>query len=183
MSSRRPRDAAPGASSAAAFNGALAAEVLVGKIPELPDYDVRQRMRAEIELLGLTLDAHPFALFAEVLARVRRLRPIVASTDLQRHDGKAVYLLGWKVTAKRSETVKGEPMCFVTFSDEVGRFEASFFPEAYARCALELIRGMGPFLVKGKVEVAFGVAELVATHVKLLARAPAGATAAASPFE
>ena len=128
-------------------------------------------------------EAHPFALFADALARVRRLRPIIASTDLQRHDGKPVYLLGWKVTAKRSETVKGEPMCFVTFSDEVGRFEASFFPEAYARCALELIRGMGPFLVKGKVEVAFGVAELVATHVKLLARTPAGAAASSSPFE
>ena len=177
------RASAPGAASATAFTATPATESLVAKIPELAEYDARQRMRAEIELLGLTLEAHPFALFGEVLARVRRLRPVVASNDLHRHDGKPVYLLGWKVTAKRSETVKGEAMCFVTFSDEVGRFEASFFPEAYARCALELIRGMGPFLVKGKVEVAFGVAELVATHVKLLARAPMGATAAASPFE
>ena len=176
------RASAPGAASATAFTATPATESLVGKIPELAEYDARQRMRAEIELLGLTLEAHPFALFADALARVRQLRPIIASTDLQRHDRKVVYLVGWKVTAKRSETVKGEAMCFVTFSDEVGRFEASFFPEAYARCALELIRGMGPFLVKGKVEVALGVAELVATHVKLLARAPAG-VAAASPFE
>jgi len=183
MSSRRPRDAAPGASSTAAVTGASAIDVLVGKIPELAEYDARQRMRAEIELLGLTLEAHPFALFGEVLARVRRLRPVVASNDLNRHDGKPVYLLGWKVTAKRSETVKGEAMCFVTFSDEVGRFEASFFPEAYARCALELIRGMGPFLVKGKVEVAFGVAELVATHVKLLARNRPAPPSATSPCE
>ena len=78
-------------------------------------------------------------------------------------------LLGWKVTAKRTTTVDDEPMCFVTFSDEHGRFEASFFPEVYERCALELVRGYGPFLLKGKVEVSFGVAELVASHVKLLA--------------
>ena len=59
-------------------------------------------------------------------------------------------------------------MCFVTFSDEHGRFEASFFPEVYERCAQELVRGLGPYLLRGKVEMQFGVAELVASHVMLL---------------
>ena len=74
---------------------------------------------------------------------MRRLRPIVRSDVLRSHDGEQVYLLGWKVTSKHSTTVNDEPMCFVTFSDEHGRFEASFFPEVYARCALELVRGLG----------------------------------------
>jgi hypothetical protein len=143
-------------------------DALVAKIPELPPYDAQQRMRAELEILEMTLDAHPFALFEAELERVRRLRPVVASDALRQHVDREVYMVGWKVTSKRTTTSDDEPMCFVTFTDERGRFEASFFPEVYARCALELVRGMGPFLVKGRVEVAFGVAELVASHIKLL---------------
>jgi len=143
-------------------------DALVDKIPALPAYDAQQRMHAELEILEMTLEAHPFTLFAAALDRVRRLRPVVTSDVLRRHEGNEVYLLGWKVTSKRTSTVDDEPMCFVTFSDEHGRFEVSFFPEVYARYALELVRGMGPFLLKGRVEVAFGVAEVVASHVKLL---------------
>jgi len=143
-------------------------EALLRRIPELPDWDARARMRAELETLEMTLDAHAFALFPDLLESVRRRRPIVRSLDLRHHADEEVYLLGWKVTAKRSTTVDDEPMCFVTFSDEHGRFEASFFPAAYARYARELLRGFGPYLLKGRVEVQFGVAELVASDVKLL---------------
>jgi len=166
--------AGPGAMADGAVRaGALAmtrarVDTLVDKIPALPAYDARQRMRAELEVLEMTLESHPFALFVDTLDRVRRLRPVVTSETLRRHEGDEIYLLGWKVTSKRTSTVDDEPMCFVTFSDEHGRFEASFFPEVYARYALELVRGMGPFLLKGRVEVAFGVAEVVASHVKLL---------------
>jgi error-prone DNA polymerase len=151
-------------------------EALIAKLPELPPYDARQRMHAELEVLEMTLETHPFALFESTLARVRRLRPVVTSVELRDHVDKDVYLLGWKVTAKRTTTVDDEPMCFVTFSDERGRFEASFFPEVYARYALELVRGMGPFLIKGRVEVAFGAAEVVASHVKLLSVHGGGGT-------
>jgi len=143
-------------------------QALVQRIPPLDDWDATLRLRAELETLELTLEAHPFALFREVLQWVRERREIVRSVDLRRHAEREVYLLGWKVTAKRTTTVNGESMCFVTFSDEHGRFEASFFPEVYERCARELVRGLGPFLVKGKVETQFGVAELVASHVLLL---------------
>jgi error-prone DNA polymerase len=151
------------------MGGDARAAALVAQIPDLAEYEAPHRMRAELEILEMTLEAHPFALFGEALERVRRLRPVASSARLREREGQEIYLLGWKVTSKRTTTVDDEPMCFVTFSDEDGRFEASFFPEVYARCALELVRGMGPFLVKGRVEISFGVAEVVASHVKLLA--------------
>ena len=40
-----------------------------------------------------------------------------------------------------------EEMIFVTFSDQWGRFEATFFPAAYRRAARVLFRGPGPFLI------------------------------------
>ena len=172
------RDAGETGGMAVIGSGGERVAALVAKIPPLPQYDAPHRMRAEIEVLELTLEAHPFQLFQAMLERVRRLRPIVRSDRLRDHAGQEVYLLGWKVTAKRTSTTDGEPMCFVTFSDPHGRFEASFFPEVYARTALELVRGMGPYLVKGKVEIAFGVAEVVASHIKLLGAATAAPDAA-----
>ncbi|MFQ5600911.1 MAG: DNA polymerase III subunit alpha [Candidatus Krumholzibacteriia bacterium] len=141
---------------------------LVAGIPELREYDAQARLRAELEVLEMTLETHPFALFGEVLDWVRARRPVVPSIALRQHEGEEVYLLGWKVTSKRTTTVNDESMCFVTFSDPQGRFEASFFPEVYERCARELIRGFGPYVIKGRVEVSFGVAEVVASNIKLL---------------
>jgi error-prone DNA polymerase len=161
-------DASGAADAAPLAAGGTTADALVAKLPGLADYGPQQRRRAELDVLEMTLDAHPFALFASPLERVRRLRPITPSDALRRREGEEVYLLGWKVTAKRTSTVNDEPMCFVTFCDETGRFEASFFPEVYARYALELVRGMGPFLIKGRVEVTLGAVEVVASHLKLL---------------
>jgi error-prone DNA polymerase len=141
---------------------------LLGKVPALAPYDAPARMQAELEILEITLEAHPFALFDELLTWVRTQRPIVASCDLARHVGKDVYLLGWKVTSKQTRTVNDESMCFVTFSDPRGRFEVSFFPEVYEQYAPELYRGYGPYLIKGAVEASFGVAEVVGRHLKLL---------------
>jgi DNA polymerase III alpha subunit len=59
-------------------------------------------------------------------------------------------------------------MKFVTFSDEWGRFEVTFFPEAYQRLGLELERGRGPFLIRGQVELELGVEGLVATDIALI---------------
>jgi DNA polymerase III alpha subunit len=61
-------------------------------------------------------------------------------------------------------------MIFLTFSDEWGRFEATFFPVSFERNAHELLRGRGPFLMKGRVETEFGVPMVVAERVQLLVR-------------
>ena len=61
-----------------------------------------------------------------------------------------------------------EEMIFVTFSDQWGRFEATFFPAAYRRAARVLMRGPGPFIIRGRVETELGVESLVAESVDLI---------------
>jgi error-prone DNA polymerase len=141
---------------------------LVARIPSLPAYDERERLQAELEVLEMTLGAHPFTLFGELLEWVRSQRPVVSSRVLKQRIGAEVYLLGWKVTSKQTRTVRDETMCFVTFSDTDGRFEVSFFPEVYERVARELYRGYGPYLIKGEVEASFGAVEVMGRNVKLL---------------
>ncbi|UCF04669.1 MAG: DNA polymerase III subunit alpha [bacterium] len=97
----------------------------------------------------------------------------VRSVDLADRVGEEVELVGWKVTVKPTRTVtQGEEMIFVTFSDRWGRFEAIFFPRVYARTARELVRGRGPFLVRGRVESELGVESLIAEEARLVTRLP-----------
>ncbi len=80
-------------------------------------------------------------------------------------------MLGWRVIGKQTRTQYDQrEMLFVTFSDEWGRFEVTFFPDSFEKNAAELGKGYGPFLLKGKIEVEFGVPMLVADHVRLPAK-------------
>lgn len=142
---------------------------LTAALPVLDDLSFEERMAFELEYLDICVSAHPFALFRRQIERARRLRPVVDSIDLGGHEGRTVYCLGWKVTAKRVPTEKeGKMMAFVTFSDERGRIEATFFPDAFEHCAEELCKGKGPFLLLGKVEVSMGVPNLTVRRAALI---------------
>jgi DNA polymerase III alpha subunit len=190
-------------------------------LPSFPEYDFRYRLALEMEILDLTVSAHPLALHAERVARVRARRPTVRSVDLKDHAGETIYVVGWYVTGKLTSVrpfsaldskiplgprsardlgslgtsgvspssaldskislgprsardlgslgTSGQQghtlMKFVTFSDEWGRFEVTFFPKAYQRMGLELEKGKGPFLIKGTVELELGVETLTATDM------------------
>jgi DNA-directed DNA polymerase III PolC len=156
-----------------------------------PEYDFERRLALELEILDLTVSAHPLALAGPKVARVRAKRPTVRSVDLEKHVGEAIYAIGWYVTGKLTSTQpevsradgaradfnassgtkrprKGELMEFVTFSDEWGRFEVTLFPKAFQRLGLELRRGKGPFLIRGRVELEMGIPGLVAGDLALL---------------
>ncbi len=144
-------------------------KALEGKLPPLPDYDSKKCLALEMELLELTVSAHPLTLHAEKVAHVRAKRPTVRSIDLEKHVGETVYAVGCRVTGKLTSTQETkELMEFVTFSDEWGRFEVTFFPKAYQRLGLELDRGKGPFLIKGRIELELGQPGIVANEVALL---------------
>jgi error-prone DNA polymerase len=147
----------------------LPRQALTAALPVLDDLSFEERMAFELEYLDVCVSAHPFALFRRRVERAKRLRPVVDSIDLGEHDGQTVYCLGWKVTAKRVPTEKeGKMMAFVTFSDERGRIEATFFPDAFERCAEELCKGKGPFLLLGKVETSMGVPNLIVQRAAFL---------------
>lgn len=143
---------------------------LLALVPPLADPSPAEMLRTELELLGLTVSAHPFRIFSDETSRVRRLRPVVRSVDMAARAGCDTYALGWRVIGKRTRTKKsGELMIFVTFSDEWGRFEATFFPVSFEQNAQELLKGHGPFLLRGRVDVEFGVPMLIVDRVQLIA--------------
>jgi DNA-directed DNA polymerase III PolC len=145
---------------------ALDPAAFLGRIPEISDYPLPRSIALEREILGLTVSAHPLAMFQRDPAP-RARRSFVRSVELPRCVGRDVKVVGWKVTAKATRTADGgEQMIFVTFSDQWGRFEAVLFPEVYRRTARELVRGPGPFVIRGRVESELGVESLIVRDLR-----------------
>jgi len=62
------------------------------------------------------------------------------------------------------ETKQGEPMEFLTFEDETGLVETTFFPETYRRFCHRLDRER-PYLLSGRVEQDWGAVTLTVEQV------------------
>jgi DNA polymerase-3 subunit alpha/error-prone DNA polymerase len=137
-----------------------AADTTAPKIP--PGQEIEQ-LRQEFKVLGFLCDRHPMELYAPALAR----RRVTKARDLERHVGQRVRLAGLLITGKVVSTRQGEPMEFITFEDETGTVETTFFPEAYRRFCGQLSRER-PFLLTGKVEADFGAVTLTVEQVEKL---------------
>jgi len=134
--------------------------------PVLPPEEMRHRLRREFAQLGFLCDRHPMELYADLLRKVRTVKAV----DLPRRVGSRVRLAAWLITGKKVRTKHGDAMEFLTFEDETGIVETTFFPEAYRRFAHMIDRGR-PYMLAGKVEQDWGAVTLTVDHV-----APLGLT-------
>ena len=121
-------------------------------------------MRREFAVLGFLCDRHPMVLYQDALKH----RGIVKAKDLRRRVGPHARLAGQLITGKVVSTKHGDPMEFLTFEDETGLVETTFFPRAYRRFCYMLDRGR-PFILTGKVEEDFGALTMSVDKVDTIA--------------
>jgi len=131
--------------------------------PDLPADDLLKRLRREFKSLGFLCECHPMRLFADRLKGIGTVK----AGNIPAHAGRRVCLAGWLITGKTVFTQKGDPMRFVTFEDETGIVETTFFPGAYKRFRHILDYGR-PYLLSGKVEKNHGAATLTVDEIRPL---------------
>ena len=119
--------------------------------PRLPPDDPHERLRREFAVLGFLCDRHPMVLYADAVRRTGAVRAV----ELPRHVGRRVRFAGWLISGKLVSTKTGEPMEFLTFEDETGLVETTFFPQAYRRFC-HLLDPERPFVLSGTVEQDWG---------------------------
>jgi DNA polymerase-3 subunit alpha/error-prone DNA polymerase len=129
--------------------------------PPLPPEDPRERLRREFAVLGFLCDRHPIGFWSDP----SRKNGTIKAADLHRHVGKRATLCAWLITGKRVRTKHGETMEFLTFEDETGLVETTFFPKPYARFC-HLLEPGRPFLISGKVETEWGAATVAVEGVE-----------------
>jgi DNA polymerase-3 subunit alpha/error-prone DNA polymerase len=135
------------------------------RLPPLPPDEKRQLLRREFSVLGFLCDRHPMELYAETLKKLHTVKAV----DLPRFIGKQARLAGWLITGKVVSTKHGDPMEFLTFEDETGIVETTFFPTAYRRFCHMIDRNR-PYLLTGKVEEDWGAITMTVDKVETIQR-------------
>jgi DNA polymerase-3 subunit alpha/error-prone DNA polymerase len=132
-------------------------------LPVFPPTDETTRLRREFTVLGFLCSRHPITLFAGVIRSLNTVKAV----QLPHLIGRRVRLAAWLVTGKVVHTRHGDPMEFLTFEDETGIVETTFFPEPYRRFCHMLDRNR-PYLLKGKVAVNWGAVTLTVDRVAVI---------------
>ena len=124
-------------------------------LPSPAPYDEPTVLRQEVETLGMLVSCHPLTLYRGALTRHKA----VPAREMKRCTGRSITMIGWWITTKTVQDKHGRPMEFISFEDTTAIFDATFFPDVYARFCRKLSQ-QRPYLLKGIVEEEFGVATL-----------------------
>jgi DNA polymerase-3 subunit alpha/error-prone DNA polymerase len=130
-------------------------------LPVLPPDDLKTLLRREFSALGFLCDRHPMTLFADAVKRSGS----IPAKDIRRHLGRRVRIAGWLITGKKVRTKRGDTMEFLTFEDDTGLVETTFFPDTYERFCHLLDWGR-PYLLSGLVEENWGAVTLTVDGVR-----------------
>ncbi len=134
--------------------------------PPLPEYSLSEKIAIEEELLGLGVSVHPLEFYAAELEK----RHVAPSSRLAEHVGESLLVAGVRAMAHRQTTGNGQVMLHLTLEDLEGTIEVTLAPETY-RAYRGLLRGSGPYLVRGRVRRdGSGAIGLVAEKIESLGR-------------
>jgi DNA polymerase III subunit alpha len=153
------------AGQASIFDGAFGeAEAMEVRHPPLAttEFDERELLRLEKEVLGLYVSEHPLE---RVRGELRRKTDCALADIERRRDGEFVTVGGIVSSLKQVTTKRGEPMVFATLDDPTGSAEVVVFNSTYA-AARELLEADRILVVKGRVDhKQAGETKLVASEV------------------
>jgi DNA-directed DNA polymerase III PolC len=101
--------------------------------PELPEFDLAERVRGEMRATGLWFAAHPLDALVAPEGRAGTVR----AAALPSYAGRRVAIAGLPCAMRRIETRGGGVMLFLTVADRSGLAECVLFPDAYRAFAAE----------------------------------------------
>ena len=109
------------------------------------DWTMQQKVEAQMEILGASLEAHPLELVQE------KITGAISTIDAVEKIGRRVTVAGVRQTSRRSRTAKGGLMMFLTLEDLQGTLAVILFPDVY-RVAKSMLESNTPLLITGVME-------------------------------
>ncbi len=92
---------------------------------EIDPYNEEDLLKNEFEALGLYLSRHPLSSYNDMLSS----HNAVKSDNFAAHIGKTIKTAGIISEIREMRTKKGKKFMIISFTDEMGRFEATAFDE------------------------------------------------------
>lgn len=136
------------------------------EVPDVPDWDKKQRLAFEREMLGLYVSDHPLSGLEHVLATASDCSISTLAADEARPEGSQVTVCGLITSLQRKMSKNGNPWAVVTLEDLDGSIEVLFFGETYLGYATMLAED-AVVTVRGRVRRRDDAVQLQAMEVTL----------------
>ncbi len=152
-------------------------------ISEVEDFDEKDKLGYEQQLLGVYVSGHPLDKFGDILkklvsmeiADIQSLPKIEApafdfrNKDTQKNDPsrRNLTIAGLIAEKKAILTKKGDRMAFVTIEDLSGKIECLVFPKVYAEY-WELLDSGEPLVIEGYVKLSEERRSFFVNKIKLI---------------
>ena len=151
-------------------------------IHESQEFDEKQKLSLEAELLGIYVSGHPLMRFKDIMGKLTSMSiasiqdlPTVAKPegfnprlgDANDPSKRSMIIAGMISESKVILTKKGDKMAFVTFEDLSGKIECLFFPRVFAEFQ-QFLSQDEPLLLNGVVNLAEDPKKFYPSKVSLL---------------
>ncbi|ROS77225.1 DNA polymerase III subunit alpha [Cellulomonas sp. PhB143] len=136
------------------------------EVPQIPDWDKKQRLAFEREMLGLYVSDHPLSGLEHVLTRAADTGIAALMVDEGRSDGSTVTVAGLITSLQRKMSKNGNPWAAVTIEDLEGAVEVMFFGETYLAYSTVLAEDQ-VVVLRGRVRRRDDTMQLQAMEVSL----------------
>jgi error-prone DNA polymerase len=103
-----------------------------GEVSGLPELSPSERVKAELEILGLDASRHVMELYEPFLAQLGVTR---STSLLQQRSAAELVVAGVKVATQTPPIRSGRRVVFLTLDDATGPVDATFFEDALGSCA------------------------------------------------
>lgn len=113
----------------------------------LPELGEQERLRAELEILGLDASSH---IVSRYLPLFRAIGVVPSTALLQQRNGGEVLVAGVKVATQTPPVRSGRRVVFLTLDDSTGPVDATFFEDVQGPCAATVFNSW-LLLVRGRV--------------------------------
>ncbi|MPV49504.1 MULTISPECIES: DNA polymerase III subunit alpha [unclassified Pseudactinotalea] len=120
------------------------------EVPDLPEWEKKQKLTFEREMLGLYVSDHPLAGIDHVLEQAADCSIATLNEDESRPDGSQVSVAGLITAVDRRSSKAGRPFAIVTVEDMTGSIEIMFFGETYLAYTTALAQDT-VIIIKGRV--------------------------------
>ena len=149
--------------------GSDATAVSVSEIllPEMDEWEDREKLLYEKETVGFYITGHPLE---DATSEIRTITDSDITNLVNFNDGQPVRIGGLIRAVRQLKSKRGEPMAFVTVEDVLETVEVLVFPEAYADC-YQLLSSPDPIIVRGTIQKGEQGIKIVAEEIDLLPEA------------
>ncbi len=120
-------------------------------IQVVEDFDDREKLRCEAQLMGIYVSGHPLDRFADILDQMASMS-ISRVHEVTGGDKRDVILAGMITEKKNIITKKGAKMCFATLEDLTGKIECIVFPKTFEEYE-EILDTDEPLIMSGNVNL------------------------------